>query len=801
MIKRLLSIILVLATCSNIVFADVQQGYVRTIKRPGQKAVYLDNVLISVKGVNGNFKSQKKGKFELELRKLGLKVGDPFQLSSVYKSGYELYDNSLSRVYSPKVPIEIVLKDIAQEAADQRKFADNMYKGALAQRDRKIKDLDRQLKQGKITEEQYREELQKFNDLFDKYQADINAIAKRYAGLDYENIDPVTEAINVAFSNGDFVLADSLLNTLGSIDGKIDANLKARSDIDAKIDFGTAIVEEGNNERKQNLQDAERLAELAYAKYMSFRNNFQNDSAAYYLEKRAELLPENVTCQFEAGSFLRDYVAQYQKALDYLNRALTLAIDQYGENLPEAATCYNNIGMVYHHLGDYSRALEYYEKALKIFLGVYGENDLSVATCYNNIGAECAEQGDFARALENYEKALKILLEVFGENHPDVATSYNNIGYGYFGQGDHTRALEYFEKALKIRLGLFGENHPDVAVSYNNIGGIYDSMGDYSRTLGNYEKSLKIWLGTLGENHPYVAESYLNIGGLYYDRGDCDRALEFFENALKIFLGIFGENHLDVAKCYKNIGYAYSGQGDYSQGLENLERALKIRLELLGENHLDVAKIYMNIGGDYYRLRDYTRALENYDKALKIFLGVYGENHSDVARCYNFIGVIYESQGDYSRALENSEKGLKGFLGILGDNDPMIWHMCTTMYKTHLKLLETEMSNLNGFKNFMSDKVWIGGFGGKNSVATKLGLNGEYVIFKYGEWDLDCPRNIMDVNYSSRGNPKDIVLYRDGEILQHHFENQIGMQLSLKFVGEEKKKEIEEAYKKWIGGK
>ena len=97
----------------------------------------------------------------------------------------------------------------------------------------------------------------------------------------------------------------------------------------------------------------------------------------------------------------------------------------------------------------------------------------------------------------------------------------------------------------------------------------------------------------------------------------------------------------------------------------------------------------------------------------------------------------------------------------------------------------------------MADKVWIGIIVGEDSPAAKLGLNGEYVIYRFGEWNLDCQRNILDVNNALRGKPKDIVLYRDGEILQHHFENQIDMQLSLKLVGVEKKKQIEEAYKKW----
>ena len=797
MIKRLLSIILLLATFINIVFADVQQGYVRTIKRPGQKAVYLDNVLISVKGVNGNFKS-KKGQFELELRKLGLKVGDPFVLSSVYKSGYELYDNSLSRVYSPNVPIEIVLKDIAQEAADQRKFADNMYKGALAQRDRKIKDLDRQLKQGKITEEQYREELQKFNDLFDKYQADINAIAKRYAGLDYENIDPVTEAINVAFSNGDFVLADSLLNTLGSIDGKIDANLKARSDIDAKIDFGTTIVEEGNNERKQNLQDAERLAELAYAKYMSFRNNFQNDSAAYYLEKRAELLPENVTCQFEAGSFLRDYMAQYQEALDYFNKALALALEQYGENHSDVATIYNEIGLVYAGQGYYALALEYYEKALKTWLEVFGENHPNVALGYNNIGLVYIDQGDYYPGMEFVEKALKIQLEFFGEKHPDVARSYNNIGGVYNRLGDYSMALDNYDKAREVWLEVFGENHPNVALSYNNIGGVYYHQEDHTRALENFEKALKIFLGIFGENHPNVASSYNNIGEVYSHQGDYLRALENHEKALKIFLGLFGENHTKVSTSYNNIGYVYFLQGDYIRALENLEKALIIDSGLFGENHPDVARSYNNIGSIYSDQGDYARALENLEKALKIWLEVFGENHRDVASSYFNIVVVYFRQEDYSQALEYYEEALKIRLSIFGENHPVVTALYQNMYETHLKLLESDKPKQNEFENFMADKVWTGIVMGEDSAAAKRGLNGEYVVFKLGDWDLDCQKNIFDVNKSLIGKPKYIVLYRDGEMLQHHFENQIGMQLSIKFVGAEKKKQIEEDYKKWV---
>ena len=401
-------IIAIFAILCGSVLADMQTGYVRTIRRPGKKARYIDNVQISVKGITGSFRSRDNGKFQLELRPLNLKVGKPFSLSAVFKPGYALYDNNLQRVFSPETPIEIILKDLSKEAKDQERFARNMFKGSEARYKKKIASLDKQLKEGEITEDKYRRQLQEYQALFDKYQSRIDVIAKRYAGLDYENIDPLTEAINVALSNGDFQLADSLLNSSGSIDAQARKIIDARSAIDEKIQFGTRIVEEGEKEKETNRKDAERMAELSYAKCVSFLNEFQTDSAAYYLELRAELMPEDAAVQNEAGTFIADYLADYGKALDYYNRALAISREQHGEEHPDVVKSYNNIGSVYDTRGESDRALEYYGKALKISQKINGEWHRDVAAILNNMGLTYSSLGDYPRALEYYEKSLMI---------------------------------------------------------------------------------------------------------------------------------------------------------------------------------------------------------------------------------------------------------------------------------------------------------------------------------------------------------------------------------------------------------
>ena len=55
--------------------------------------------------------------------------------------------------------------------------------------------------------------------------------------------------------------------------------------------------------------------------------------------------------------------------------------------------------------GDYDKALEYYLKAARIYESVLGENHPDTAASYNNIGNVYSDKGDYDKALE-YFKSL-----------------------------------------------------------------------------------------------------------------------------------------------------------------------------------------------------------------------------------------------------------------------------------------------------------------------------------------------------------------------------------------------------------
>ena len=636
--------------------AQTQKGFVRTIGRSndGKKVTgvkRVEGVAIKTEDGKGTM-SDKKGNFELRPEKI------TFVLSQVRLDGYiAIKPEGLPKTYTcSKNELEIVVMNLNEQAEVQR-IAESKIRHQLSKQYKdSIQELENLKTRMKITQEEWRTRMQEVYDRQLNDEKLIKEMAERYSRIDFYALDKENRLISQYIIDGKLDEARRLIERKGDINKRIDENRQHRE---------VNIQGKKNLEQSEafELQEREDIAFDCFNLAETFKLTHQLDSALYYLSKRLEIDSNNYTWLSDIAEFYFQYIGNYDTALQYYENARNIQESVLGENHPDLATMYGNIGTIYSVKGDYDTALLYYTKASKIQECVLGRTHPDLATMYGNIGVTYSFKGDYDTALLYYKKAKAIQESI---NHPALANLYSNIGVIYADKGDYDTALFYLGKSRKIfELSIT----PDLATVYNNIGVIYKEKGSYDSALQYYDEAKKIDESILDENHPNLAITYNNIGGVYDSKGDYDNALQYYHKARKIQESVLGEKHIDLATTYSNIGVAYDNKGDYDTALQYLDKARRIHERASGDVHPDLAIMYSNIGGVYGNKGDYDSALQYYDKAMKIQERVLGENHPDLATTYNNIGVAYNNKGDYIEALKYLNMALRIYESKFGAED------------------------------------------------------------------------------------------------------------------------------------
>ena len=112
----------------------------------------------------------------------------------------------------------------------------------------------------------------------------------------------------------------------------------------------------------------------------------------------------------------------YKRQEEYLHKALTINTeigDRNGE-----ASCYRNLGMVFHSVGECAKAEEYLHKAITINTEIGDKHE--EASCYITLGVVFQSVTECTKAEEYLRKAITINTEIGDRN--GEATCYGNLG-------------------------------------------------------------------------------------------------------------------------------------------------------------------------------------------------------------------------------------------------------------------------------------------------------------------------------------------------------------------------------------
>ncbi|HZJ74863.1 MAG TPA: tetratricopeptide repeat protein [Perlabentimonas sp.] len=183
-------------------------------------------------------------------------------------------------------------------------------------------------------------------------------------------------------------------------------------------------------------------------------------------------------------------IARLFKQLDLLDRAMEYAqnslkyyrqIEQESGNGIGVTLCLNEIGSIYHKLGNYHKALEYAQMVLEINQktdNLHGQaaNNISLAIIF-------LDQGKDILARKRLNEALELKNRV-GDSL-DLASLHRHLGEIEMRSGNLLLAQRYFLQSLN-----FAKNHrliPDISEAYFSLSKVYAQQGNHSKALDAYK--------------------------------------------------------------------------------------------------------------------------------------------------------------------------------------------------------------------------------------------------------------------------------------------------------------------------
>lgn len=337
---------------------------------------------------------------------------------------------------------------------------------------------------------------------------------------------------------------------------------RAQGDLERAENLGAQAVEIFQDTEGVNSPDAANLLNVL----ASIRDERGDYDSALEAAQRAvnilDALGENFSgddaahVRLEAWSRLGNlqrHLARYPEAEIILKRALTFAVETFGEASDEASNARNNLGILYKYTGKFDDAKILYETALANIEREYGHEHISTASLYHNLGGLEHARENFAAGEKPARKAWEIRAKHLGETHPYAladAVAYAGVLDGLERYDDSEKIYRY---VLREYEQIYPAGHYEIAALVHNLGNVRFMRGDYAEAETLMRRTLAIKQKLFDAEHPDTALSMNNLGVLLQAQGKHDDARALFERALEIFQAALGAEHPQTQMARENL--------------------------------------------------------------------------------------------------------------------------------------------------------------------------------------------------------------------------------------------------------
>jgi eukaryotic-like serine/threonine-protein kinase len=333
-----------------------------------------------------------------------------------------------------------------------------------------------------------------------------------------------------------------------------------------------------------------------------------------------------------------------QGALDYLNRALTLAIQLDNDELRSRVMF--ETGHTYRLLNKSDEALRNYQDSLGIRKRL-GQK-AGVAQALAEIAEIQYSQGKPDAAIASYKEAMQLQREIGDKTY--LSHTLLNLGGIYMDRGQYPDALTNLKESLQMQRELHDENYEAMCLS--NIGTVYFYTARYDDALTYYQQALQLLqkLNATGE----VPSVLYNLGDTSSRMGQFDEAVSYYLRGLQM-ARTASNKHLAAVGAY-SMATIFKYQGRYDAAASSDEEAVKAYRDI-GERSSAMADALNGYGQTLALLG----RSDDADKALQEASTLARDIKDDgnVSQALNNRGERFAYSGDFKSARTQFEQALQ----------------------------------------------------------------------------------------------------------------------------------------------
>jgi tetratricopeptide (TPR) repeat protein len=253
---------------------------------------------------------------------------------------------------------------------------------------------------------------------------------------------------------------------------------------------------------------------------------------------------------------VQDRAREYVSRGDYGGAETCILAGLRSARVPVADRLFlwNELGMVYKHLGKFHKSQQLYSRALNEAPGrLQGPaRDFFLADLYHNLGGLEHARRRFRVGEALARKGLQLRRKVASRRSLPLAADLGALAALLDGQKKFAEAEKIYRQALSIYRGEYGACHAEIAMLLGNIAALYQATGRFNSSLKHYRMALHMKRQKLGGSHPSVALTMNNLGMLYRAQGDNYQAKRYVGAALRILFHSLGSRHVQYNTVKNN---------------------------------------------------------------------------------------------------------------------------------------------------------------------------------------------------------------------------------------------------------